>query len=69
MEPVEEQDTDNTTEIPAETISSLNGAPPQSPVGLPSFEVLNLDETSRTQGDLQGHRSVIWFYPFANTPG
>ena len=69
MAPVEQQDTDNTTEIPTEEFSGLIGIPPQSPVGLPTFEVLNYDASPRTQADLLGHRSVIWFYPFANTPG
>ena len=69
VEPVAQQDPGNTTEIPQTMLSGLNGVPPNQPVALPSFEVLNLDQTSRTQGDLQGHRSVIWFYPFANTPG
>ena len=67
--PVEQQDTDNTTEIPSEDLAGLIGKAPQSPVGLPTFEVLNLDASPRTQADLLGHRSVIWFYPFANTPG
>ena len=67
--PVEQQDTDNTTDIPSEDIAGLIGIPPQNPVGLPTFEVLNYDASPRTQADLLGHRSVIWFYPFANTPG
>jgi hypothetical protein len=47
----------------------LFGQRPASPLSLPTFMALNSDGSSRTQGDLLGHPTVMWFFPFAGTPG
>ncbi|MFK7930694.1 MAG: hypothetical protein AB8H79_21090 [Myxococcota bacterium] len=31
--------------------------------------VVNLDGTPRSRDDLMGHPTVVWFFPFAGTPG
>lgn len=31
--------------------------------------VVNLDGTARSKADLLGHPTVVWFFPFAGTPG
>jgi len=31
--------------------------------------VVNLDGTPRTRDALMGHPTVVWFFPFAGTPG
>ena len=49
--------------------SGLNGTEPDAPVALPTFTALNYDGTERGPADLQGHPTVVWFYPFAQTYG
>ena len=47
----------------------LFGDRPASPLSVPTFMAQNSDGASRTQGDLIGFPTVVWFFPFAGTPG
>jgi hypothetical protein len=49
---------------------NLVGQPPPQAKGLPSFSGV-LDHTGATvkPSDLTGHWTVMWFFPFAGTPG
>ncbi len=59
-------DTDSgDTDLPTE----LNGTPPASPVPLPTFSARNQLGEPRTEADLVGHPTVLWFYPAAGTYG
>ncbi len=54
---------------PPDAMPMLHGTPPSSPKPVPTFMVLNRDGTMRTQADLLGHPTVMWFYPAAGTAG
>lgn len=61
-------DTDTTGDTgpaPAE----IHGVPPESPVPAPTFTARNQNGEDRTQADLLGHPTVLWFYPAAGTYG
>ena len=45
------------------------GTPPEQPAPLPAFRVLNQTGEVRTEADLRGSMTAIWFYPMANSPG
>ena len=47
----------------------LYGTQPQQDTPPPVFSALNYNDEVRTQEDLIGHPTVIWFFPFAGTPG
>ncbi len=48
----------------------LHGTVPAVALAAPVFtEVVNLDVTLRSQADLIGHPTVMWFYPAAGTGG
>lgn len=47
----------------------LFGERPSSPLSVPTFMALNSDESPRSQTDLLGQPTVLWFFPFAGTPG
>ena len=53
------------TEIP----SATNGTAPSTEIGPPTFTATNSDYAARTQQDLIGQPTVIWFFPFSATPG
>ena len=36
---------------------------------VPSFKALSHDGTTRSDKDLVGHPTVLWFFPVAGTPG
>ena len=36
---------------------------------VPSFKALSHDGTTRSEKDLVGHPTVLWFFPVAGTPG
>ncbi len=59
-------DDDAAGELPAEDV--LHGAYPKAPVALPSFVATNYDGAQRGPEHLQGHPTVLWFFPFAGTP-
>ena len=47
----------------------LNGTVPASALPAPEFVALNSDGSSRGPEDLMGKPTVMWFFPFAGTPG
>jgi len=47
----------------------LFGERPSSPLSVPTFMAQNSDGSSRSQSDLIGQPTVLWFFPFAGTPG
>lgn len=52
-----------------DTASSLHGTPPPKAFPAPAFTALNQDGETRTRDDLEGHPTVMWFYPAAGTGG
>jgi hypothetical protein len=63
--------TDETTPTPTDTAPLvLNGTVPPDALPVPTFsDVVNQDAQARTQADLIGHPTVMWFYPAAATVG
>jgi hypothetical protein len=63
--------TDETTPTPTDTAPLvLNGTVPPAALPVPAFsDVVNQDALARTQADLVGHPTVMWFYPAAATAG
>ena len=57
---------DTSLEIDAE---SLHGVEPESAIAAPDFVATNYDGTLRDRSALLGHPTVMWFFPFAGTPG
>ena len=49
--------------------SALHGVPPEQGGAMPSFEAHAQDGSVRTDADLQGRPTALWFYPAAATPG
>ena len=47
---------------------ALHGSYPAAELALPQFEALNSDGGVRGPSALQGHPTVMWFFPFAGTP-
>lgn len=47
----------------------LNGTIPLTALSVPTFLAENSDGGSRTEADLLGKPTVMWFFPFAGTPG
>jgi hypothetical protein len=47
----------------------LHGDLPADQLALPVFTATNMDGTARTEADLVGHPTVMWFYPAAATGG
>ena len=47
----------------------LNGTLPPEQLEAPTFMATNRDGTSRSQEDLVGQPTVMWFFPLANTAG
>ncbi len=45
------------------------GTVPPETLAAPAFEVVNHQGEPRTQADLKGKTTVLWFYPMAGTPG
>ena len=56
---------DDTAEPPV----TLNGSTPQVPLVAPTFTALNADGQSRSFEDIAGAPTVMWFFPFAGSPG
>ncbi len=54
------------TDIPA---NELHGNYPPAEIAPPDFVAQNYDGASRTESDLMGHITVMWFYPAAGTAG
>lgn len=47
----------------------LYGEAPPDALPLPEFVATNFDGGARGPADLVGHPTVVWFFPFAGTPG
>jgi hypothetical protein len=47
----------------------LHGTVPGSALPAPEFVATNHDGSTRGPGDLMGKPTVMWFFPFAGTPG
>lgn len=63
-------DTDTAADTGPYDTSGLNGEEVDPRLPAPSFDkVLASDGSARTQADLMGHPTVIWFYPAAGTYG
>lgn len=58
--------TDTANDVDA---ADLYGVAPQTAVAAPEFTAINHDGATRTREDLLGHRTVMWFFPFAQSPG
>jgi hypothetical protein len=46
-----------------------HGTVPPEALAAPAFAALNYDGGTRATEDLLGHPTVMWFFPFAGTPG
>ena len=61
------------TDTPDEEVDltqlDLNGTLPAANLEPPEFVALNRDGTERTEADLVGQPTVMWFFPLANSPG
>ena len=68
---VQDDTSQQDTTIPTEEQipSGTNGTEPASEIGPPTFTATNYDYASRSQQDLLGQPTVIWFFPFSATPG
>ena len=57
--------------VPIDTavVAELHGTAPEVALPIPDFTATNYDGSSRSSVDLQGHPTVIWFFPYAGTPG
>ena len=60
---------DSGSPIDSGDVASLTGVPPKSPIALPDFVAQNRDGSERGPNDLLDVRTVMWFYPLANTAG
>jgi len=61
---------DTTPETTEPTPGMLLGTIPPVALAAPVFtDVVNMDVTLRSQADLLGHPTVLWFYPAAGTGG
>lgn len=54
---------------PAADWSRLHGTLPAEQLSLPVFTATNMDGSVRTEDDLLGHVTLMWFYPAAATGG
>lgn len=48
---------------------ALHGERPAQAKALPTFRAVAQDGSARTQANLVGQPTVLWFYPAAKTPG
>jgi len=65
-------DSDTDTDTDADTTITdemLNGSFPEKPIPVPEFVATSDTGEQRTEVDLVGHPTVMWFYPAANTSG
>lgn len=60
------EDTSLTKDSGLDTGSDVNK---EDLLGPPEFSARSHDGTDRGQKDLIGHPTVMWFFPFAGTPG
>ena len=63
-------DASDTTPEPVDLSTlDLNGTLPSANLEPPEFVALNRDGAERTEANLIGQPTVLWFYPLANSPG
>ena len=62
-------DTDDTEDTDEPLAGEYNGDIPTNPVSLPTFAARNQYGEARSEADLVGHPTVLWFYPAAGTYG
>ena len=63
-------DASDTTDEPVDLSTlNLNGTLPAANLDPPEFVALNRDGTERTEANLIGQPTVLWFYPLADSPG
>jgi len=60
---------DSGSPIDSGDVATLTGVPPDSTIELPDFVAQNRDGSERGPNDLRDVRTVMWFYPLANTAG
>lgn len=60
---------DDTADTGEEIPEGLHGVAPDAPVALPTFAARNQHGEARSEADLLGHPTVLWFYPAAGTFG
>ena len=60
-----------TTGTTSTTIDTTNlyGTLPAKAIPAPKFTAYSHEDEMRTREDLIGHPTVLWFFPFADTPG
>ena len=70
-ETVKENETEDSkmTTISVEELEGLHGSAPKKEIPLPRFEARNTANESRGPTDLVGMPTIVWFFPFAATPG
>jgi peroxiredoxin len=51
------------------TDEGLVGTVPPENLSAPTFAATNWDETARDREALMGQPTVMWFFPFSDTPG
>jgi hypothetical protein len=49
--------------------AELYGTAPTQPLPAPEFLAYSHEGEPRTREDLMGHPTVLWFFPFADSPG
>jgi peroxiredoxin Q/BCP len=57
------------TAKPIHRLEGLHGTPPSKEIPLPVFEARNTQNQPRLPTDLIGKPTILWFFPFAATPG
>ena len=67
-------DTDTTGDTDGDTDGDtlpegLNGTAPRDPISLPTFAARNQYGEDRSEADVLGHPTIMWFYPAAGTYG
>lgn len=64
-----EQDDEVEQDETERIIANLYGSIPTTALGPPSFTAINSDESTRTIMNLIGSPTILWFFPFAGSPG
>ena len=68
-EPSPSADAPATQAVATDATASLHGTRPDAPVPPPTFSAVTQDGEPRSREHLLGHPTVLWFFPFAGTPG
>jgi len=63
-------DTDTPGDTDGDTLpAGLNGTAPRAAISLPTFAARNQYGDARSEADVLGHPTIMWFYPAAGTYG